>query len=524
MQQTLQTTEMHGAVSGLTPALFIPRLPVDRWQRVGDRVDAWFRCSDLRKVSVPDREVTPLFDEGNLFQVRIEGRSEGTTAVLTAVISVTDIVRRFAVMNSLNEFYYGQPLRPWIDSAGSLAAFSAANPDVFRRQEVTPLGIIHSPDLLVKVFAPDGKDPFSGVTGQPMRTGNYSTLYQRDGQSPVQGPLYCETPIIVDSHTFLGPVQTASYFYRRGTARPRVMQDQTVIALPSSRRVQLATNQLEGELPKEVCVDRDSIGSVPFLRPWRPDFSFLRDLARRRGIYVDAAGIATRRGQPLKGDFHPGELEMFSDTYSIGNSPKTHQDAGKQEFIVLSTSQRFGGVNNIDSQALDGVTLLFSERSVMIRGDIGGDLMVVTPKHIFITGPTNPEGTFDLMLVGGLGVAISTADLEEFLEAKQVDDAYVDAARQWIVRAVMYKPGAGMFRRAGRPLENEPQFSSRGLFRGRSLALTIQGACLEGNLQRWMDASSADEFLITWDARMGRSLPQKPVSVNLFRLRAEVGP
>jgi hypothetical protein len=81
-----------------------------------------------------------------------------------------------------------------------------------------------------------------------------------------------------------------------------------------------------------------------------------------------------------------------------------------------------------------------------------------------------------------------------------------------------------MFRRAGRPLDNEPQFSSRGLFRGRSLALTIQGACLEGNLQRWIDASSAEEFVITWDSRMGRSLPQKPVSVNLFRLRAEVAP
>jgi hypothetical protein len=326
--------------------------------------------------------------------------------------------------------------------------------------------------------------------------------------------------MIVDSHNFWAPFQTASYIYRRNGSKPRISMGSSVFALNSSLRIQHSADSLEGGNPTNVAIDRDSSFYKSFIPEWRPDMGFMRDLAKKRGIYIDEKGVGHSSGSPLELDYHPESVTLFSDSYKRGNSVKFEQDELEADCVTLSSDAKYDGFNNISAKNLHGARIIFSERSIFLRGDIGNDLIIATPGHIYLTGPTNVDSNLNLFLVGEQGVSIHTDDFERTLAQMGSDDAFVEAARHWIVNAVIYKPGAGFY--TSRPLKQDKSaINFRKSFKGKSLKLTLNGACIEGNLQRWMDNSQENGVNVFWKPEAADRLYLRPVSANILRLRSQ---
>lgn len=502
------------------PQAFEAAIQTGRWRRIGGQTEAWFRVTEIRRILIPDRKETPLLDESAQFRIISEGRCGRHLARSTGIILLTDLVRRFGVVNSLNMYYYGTPLQPWIQHAGGLDACMAANVDLFRSDAVSPRGLIFDAHLLSRVYQTAEADSFALPTGTAAVGGSYGRFYFRDGESPCLGPLYCQTPVVVDSHRFFGPVQTAGWFFRRGSAKPVIDDGQMVVALTSSRRIQLATDNLEGEMPAGACIDQDSQPNSSYVAPWRPDFAALRAASRRMGIYIDADGKGYYRGEAMDVDYHPGVHHVFSETYIDATSVKPEQDEDDEGFIVLSTAMRYGERNNLDAAALRGARLVFSERSVFLRGEIGDDIMIVTPRNIYLTGSTNDEGPYNLFLVAGRGIGLSLADLESYVAEKQPSQSFVSAALKWRIRAIMYKPGAGWYGSWSRKPASGNDVRPAGVLGIRSISLNIEGACIEGNLKRWIDHSVPQGGVkVRWNPKLAERLPMQPLTANLLKMR-----
>lgn len=519
MRRLLVSSERSAAPDALTAAFFAEKIENEGWKSFGQRTDSWFRVVSIRKLVSENKPATPLIDESSQFQIISEGRCGRWRYSTAAVIQLYDLVKSFAVYSSLDQFYYGTPIQPWVERAGALEPFVAANPELFETGRITRQGVCHDPLLIHRLFSSAGPDPFAPAAGVMAMSENYGFRYARSGSSPVQGPLYCDSPVIVDNHIFAGPVQTALYFYRRGSSQPRIESGNSAVAMNSSLRIQHAVDSLEGKNPADVLIDRDSHLYASYIPPWRPDLDWLREYSRNSGIYIDASGKGFLAGKPIDVDYHPGEVHLYSDSYRGPASTIHEQDELDVKYIVLATENGFNGFNNISAANLKGARLIFSERSVYIRGDIGTDLVVVTPGQIFITGPTNIDSALNLFLIAGQGTALSTIDLEEVIKTKNPGEEFVNAAREWLIRAVIYKPGAGVYTSESRPQKGNP-VNFRRLFAGQSLKIRIVGACIGGNLQRWIDNTEPDSLQITHDPVAADRLPVRPLSMNMLRLRS----
>lgn len=504
--------------AALTSLFFSENIESASWTTFGQKSTAAFRVISIRKLPDGNKDRTLLLDEDLQYQVIAEGRCRGSNYSTAAVVQFYDLVKTFAVFGSLDEYYYGIPTQPWIERSGGLEEFIDVNPELFASGRLSKFGICYDPVLLHQMYRPGGEDPFNPIRGNLKLSGNYGRIYMRGGESPCQGPLYCESPVVVDSHNFFGPVQTALYFYRRGTSQPRISLGNTAIAMNSSLRIQHAVDSLEGRNPDDILVDRDSDYYRAYIPEWRPDFNALRTIARERGIYIDAEGQGFINNAEIDIDYHPNEAQLYSDSYRGPNSVLLEQDQFKKKYIVLSSDNNFSGYNNISGENLRGAHILFSERSVYLRGDIGTDLVVVTPGHIFITGPTNFDSNMNLLLIAGEGTALSTVDLECYIEENKADSDFVDAAREWLIRATIYKPGAGVYTSTSRPQKGEP-ITFRRLFSGRSLKIHVHGACVGGNLQRWIDNSEENSLRITHNPLAVERLVIRPISINILRRR-----
>jgi hypothetical protein len=519
MRQLLASSERSAVPAAISAAFFADSLVSDNWISFGQKASAFFRITSIRRLSIGNKPETPLLDEELQFQILAEGRCGKHRYSTSAVVQLYDLVKTFAAFSSLDEYYYGTPVQPWVERSGGLEPFVEANAELFDSGRITRLGICHDPVLLHRLFAVGGPGPFAPASGTLPIEQSYGGRYSRAGESPCVGPLYCESPVVVDSHIFAGPVQTALFCYRRGNSQPRILMGNTAVAMNSSLRMQHAVDSLQGRNPSDALVDRDANLYASYIPPWRPDFDFLRQLSKKSGIYIDSDGRGFLNGSPTEVDYHPGEAHLYSDSYRGPNSRMHEQDELDERYVILSTEMNFKGYNNISAANLMGARIVFSERSVYLRGDIGSDLIIVTPGHIFITGPTNIDSSLNLLLLAGEGTALSTVDLEKIIKENNPGSEFVDAAREWLIRAVIYKPGAGVYTTASRPQKGDP-VSFRRLFSGQSLKIRIHGACLGGNLQRWIDNTEPDSLKIMHDPQAADRLPVKPVALNLLRLRS----
>ncbi|HPT44709.1 MAG TPA: hypothetical protein PLM07_02280 [Candidatus Rifleibacterium sp.] len=518
MRVALATSDRTANPEALTAVFFADQLETEDWIAFGQKSQAWFRIISVRKFFNENATGTRLLDENLQFQVLCEGRSGKHRFSTSAVVQLYDLVKTFGVFSSLDEYYYGTPIQSQVESAGSLDNFVAANAKMFADGVINRQGICFDPQLLVNMFSFDTPDPFNQATGTQKLDQSYGRRYFRDQSSPCLGPLYCESPVVVDSHIFFGPVQTSLYFFRRGASQPRIETGNSAVAMNSSLRIQHAVDNLEGKNPADVFVDRDSQAYASLIPPWRPDFDHLRNQAKNRGIYIDSDGKGFLNGNPVDIDYHAGETHLFSDSYRGPNSTRFEQDELDEKFVVLSSEMRYQGFNNLSAASLQGARLVFSERSVYLRGDIGSDLVIVTPSHIFITGPTNIDSSLNLFLIAGEGTALSTVDLENLIKEAKPGAEFIDAAREWLIKAVIYKPGAGVYTAEARPQKGTP-VTFRKLFGGESLKVRINGACIGGNLQRWIDNTEPGSLQIRHFSNAADRLGVRAVSVNVLRMR-----
>lgn len=500
----------------LTSLFFEDRIELDEWKSFGVKTQALFRVTSIRRLSIDDDESTRLIDEGQQYQIITEGICGSHRYTTAAIVQLYDIAKMFGVFQSLDEFYYGSPLLPYVSAYGSFNAFYNANKEIFESGRITPQGKIIDPAMLVKMYEPRGKTEFKTADGKDE---NYGQYYSKIGSSPSKGPIYCSLPVIVDSHEFHAPVQTALYFYRRPDTHPVLKENNSVRNMNSSPRIQQTSGNIEQRNLTKYFPDRDSIKYSSFIPSWRPDFEHLRQQSKEYGIYIDAEGKGYLNGEQLDVDYHPGVVSMYSDSYLTSNSAAYEQDELKDEkYIVLASDLNYNGYNNIDGTNLQGAKLIFSERSVYIRGDIGSDLVIVTPGHIFVTGPTNIDSNLNLFLLAAEGTAVSTVDLENVVAQNNPSPNFVEAAREWIIRAIIYKPGAGIYSTASR-IQKDTPISFRGIFAGKSLKLHIIGSCIGGNLQRWINNTENNSLIIEHDPSSAERLGVTPVTANLLRLR-----
>lgn len=520
IRHLIATTDRVGSPEVLTSHFFSSQIEADRWITFGQRSDAAFRVLGIRKVHPVNNPGAPLLNENYQFQLIVEGRSGVHKYSTSAIIQLYDLVKSFAVFSSLDEYYYGNPIQPWIESSGGLDYFIQANQQLFATGKLSRLGVAQDAEILHKMFRLQGADPFNAIEGGSKLPTNYGSVYFRGGESMCRGPIYCETPVVVDSHVFWGPVQTAWYFYRRGSSQPRINQGNTVVAVNSSKRVQKVIDTLEGKNPSDMLIDRDAAIYSSHIPPWRPEFNYFRQLSRDRGIYIDAQGRGFLNGKPFDTDYHSGETMMYSDSYILPVSTRWEQDELNKEFVVLSTDANYDGYNNISAQNLQGARLVFSERSVFLRGGIGNDLIIVTPGHIFITGPTNVDSNLNLMLVAAQGTALSTADLENFIKENRPTESFIDAAREWHINAVIYKPGSGVYTSA-KVGQGDSPINFRNIFGGKSLRVKISGACVGGNLQRWLDNTERGAMQVEWRPESVDRLMIRPITANVLTLRSQ---
>ncbi|MDD3148242.1 MAG: hypothetical protein PHD82_13150 [Candidatus Riflebacteria bacterium] len=121
-------------------------------------------------------------------------------------------------------------------------------------------------------------------------------------------------------------------------------------------------------------------------------------------------------------------------------------------------------------------------------------------------------------MIAGEGTAISTVDLETHIREAKPGADFINAAREWLIKAVIYKPGAGVYTAESRPQKGTP-INFRRLFAGESLKIRIQGACIGGNLQRWLDNTEPGTLLIQHVPGGCDRLSLRPISLNVLRLR-----
>jgi hypothetical protein len=518
MYELINQNSKFNYLNNFSAEFFVNNLKFDKWINYGQKIDAAFRIIRIREVTGTDKPETMLKNEELRFQVVCEGRSGGNRYSTVALIQLYDLAATFCVFSSLDEYYYGNPIQPWVENSGSLSQFVKANKQVFAAGKIDRFGICHDPHLLYRMFKPGGLDIFNPVPGSKKLAGNYGVIWRKSGESPAEGPIYCSKPVVVDSHKFFGPVQTALYLYRRENSQPGIVRGNSIVALNSSSRVQQAADRLEGKNSPHLLVDQDTPLYRSYIPEWRPDFNFLKKVARDRGIYIDEEGQGFQKGKKIDIDYHMGEEMVYSDSYLTANSDGYVQDQFNNKYIVLSTDTKYEGFNNLSNKNLKGAQIIYSERSVYLRGEIGADLVIVTPGHIFLTGPTNIDSNLRLFLVAGAGTAVSTVDLESFLEKKNTDSAFLDAAREWLINALVYKPGAGVYTSKSRPQKGSP-VSFRNLFGGKSLRVHINGGCISGDLQRWQDNFEPDGLKISWNKRVAEGLLVKPFSLNILRMR-----
>ena len=522
MCESIRTSDRPVEPSVLTAIFFEDRIPIDEWIKLGVKTKSYFRITSIRKLSIEDDENTKLIDEAQQYQIIAEGRCGLHCYSTAAIVQLYDLAKLFGVFQSLDEYYYGNPLVRYVSAFGSFNEFYKANREIFDSGRITSQGKILDPKLLISMYQQDGKSPF--VTPESSKIlDNYGAFFNRGGVSPCNGPIYCGLPVVVDSHEFKAPVQTALYFYHRPGTEPVLKEKDTnyVRMMYSSPRIQHTSGNIEKRNLTKNFVDRDSIKYSSYIPSWRPDINHLKDLSKKRGIYIDSEGKGYQNGNPINVDYHPGVITMHSDSYLTPNSSKYEMDELKNEkYIVLASDVKYEGYNNIDGANLNGAKLIFSERSVYIRGEIGTDLIIVTPGHIFITGPTNIDSKLNLFLVAAQGTAISTVDLEDIIKKNNPTPDFIDAAREWNIRAVIYKPGAGVYSAAS--LDNKDsntRINFLGIVGGKSIKLHIIGSCIGGNLQRWIDNTEFDSLVIDHDPDCAERLAVTPVTANILKLR-----
>jgi hypothetical protein len=522
MCEAIRTSDRPVEPSVLTAIFFEDRIPIDEWISFGVKTKSYFRVTSIRKLSIDDDENTKLIDEGQQYQIIAEGRCGIHCYSTAAIVQLYDLANLFGVFQSLDEYYYGNPLFPYISAYGSFNEFYKANHELFDSGRITNQGKILDPKLLISMYEPNGKSPF--VTPENNKiTDNYGAFFSRNYVSPCNGPIYSSLPVVVDNHEFKAPAQTALYFYHRPGTNPVLKEkdSNSLRMMYSSPRIQHTSGNIEKRNLTKFFVDRDSIKYSSYIPSWRPDINHLRELSKSRGIYIDNEGKGYQNGNPINVDYHPGVVTMHSDSYLTPNSSKYEIDELKDEkYIVLASDVKYDGYNNIDGANLNGAKLIFSERSIYIRGEIGTDLIVVTPGHIFITGPTNIDSRLNLFLVAAQGTAISTVDLEDVIKKNNPTSDFIEAAREWNIRAVIYKPGAGVYSAASlSDSEKNTRVNFLGVVKGRSIKLHIIGSCIGGNLQRWIDNTERDSLVIDHDPSSAQRLMISPVSVNILKLR-----
>ena len=520
MCEAIRTSDRPVAPEVLTSIFFEDNLPFDQWIEYGAKTKAYFRVTSIRKMSIEDDEKTTLIDEGQQYQIITEGSCGSHRYSTAAIVQLYDLAKLFGVFQSLDEYYYGNPLQSYVQAFGSFDNFYKANSKFFENGSITNQGKILDPKLLISMYEPNGSSPFESPADKKIIE-NYGYIYNRGGVSPCNGPIYCSLPIVVDSHVFNAPAQTALYFYRRPGTRPVLKGINSERTMNSSPRIQHTSGIIEERNLTRYFVDRDSIRYSAYIPSWKPDINHLREMSKSRGIYIDNNGKGFQNGNPIEVNYHPGVVTMHSDSYMTPNSSKYEFDELKnEEYVVLGSDVSYQGYNNIDGSNLNGAKLIFSERSIYIRGEIGSDLVVVTPGHIFITGPTNIDSALNLFLVGAQGTAISTVDLEKIITTTNPDLAFIDAAREWNVRAIIYKPGAGVY--SAESLEkndSNTKINFRGIVGGKSIKLHLIGSCIGGNLQRWIDNTEANSLKIDHDSSSSERLPISPVVANVLRIR-----
>jgi len=497
-------------------------LEKEDWKAVGSKTNAAFRIVSVRKVDTNDDKSTPLIDESLRYRILSEGKCRSHRYTTNAIIQLYDLSKTFGVFQSLDEYYYGAPIRPWIEVCGSLEKFINSNKNLFIENKLNRFGLCSDADLLLKIYTPDLLSPFKQSEGEKIISGNFGKYYRKIGSSPSFGPLYSSYPIIIDNHTFNDALQTAFYVYKRPQTQAKINFENRLIAVNSSLRIQKAADRIESKNSTNLIVDYDSEDYKSFIPPWRPNIEYLRELSKSRfGIYIDETGKGHQNGKPIPVDYHPGSGDFFSDSYMGPNSPKVeHDKLIDNKYIVLASDGKFDGYNNLSIANLNGARILFSERSVFIRGEIESDLVIVTPGHIFITGPTNIDSSLNLMLIGEQGTAISAADLQEVIATKRPGKDFIDAAREWLIKAIIYKPGAGVYA-STLPSNSEGEMNFRGIFDGESLKLIIKGSCIGGNLQRWIDNTESDSLRIEHLQNSAARLCLRPLSANVLKIRTE---
>ena len=516
MREAIIKSERPVEPDALTSFFFEDAIPMEKWIQYGVKSKASFRVTSIRKMNIEDDEKTELIDEGNQYQVITEGKCGSHRYSTAAIVQLYDIARLFGVFKSLDEYYYGNPLSQYIQACGSFNEFYKLNSEYFDSGKITRHGKIVEPGLIVKMYEKDGKSPFKTPNGIQE---NYGNKYSRNGISPSKGPLYCEMPVIVDNHEFLSPAQSALYFYHRPGTNPVLREENSVRKMYSSPRIQHTGGGVEKRNFTRFFVDRDAIRYSSFIPSWNPDIDHLRKMCKAHGIYIDGDGKGYLNGSQTDVDYHPGVSTTYSDSYLTYNSSDYEQDELKDEkYVVLSSDNKYQGYNNLSNFNLQGARMVFSERSVFIRGDIGSDLIIVTPGHIFITGPTNVDSSLNLFLIAGEGTAVSTVDLEQVVKKNGSDLEFIEAVREWQIRAVIYKPGAGVYTGESRIQKDSP-INFRGIVGGKGLKRHIIGSCIGGNLQRWMDNCEKDSLIVEHDKTAIERMPVSPVTVNLLRMR-----
>ena len=522
MCEAIRTSDRPVEPSVLTSIFFEDRIPIDEWVNFGVKTKSYFRVTSIRKLSIDDDENTRLIDEAQQYQIIGEGRCGLYCYTTAAIVQLYDLAKLFGVFQSLDEYYYGNPIAHYAAAYGSFNEFYKANRELFDSGRITTQGKILDPKLLISMYEPGGKPPFVTPADNQIKE-NYGTFFNRGGVSPCNGPIYCGLPVIVDSHEFKAPAQTALYFYHRPGTEPVLKERDTnsLRKMYSSPRIQHISGNIENRNLTKFFVDRDSVKYSSYIPSWRPDINHLRELCKKRGIYINSEGKGFLNGNPIEVDYHPGVVTMHSDSYLTPNSSKFEMDELKDEkYIVLASDVKYDGYNNIDGANLNGAKLIFSERSIYLRGEIGSDLIIVTPGHIFITGPTNIDSRLNLFLVAAQGTAISTVDLEDVIKKNNPTPEFIDAVREWNIRAIIYKPGAGVYSAASLDSKDaNTKINFLGIVGGKSLKLHIIGSCIGGDLQRWIDNTEYNSLVIDHDSSCADRLTVSPVSVNILKLR-----
>lgn len=490
------------------------------WKNCGFKNSSKFKIANIRKLPLVDDIKTPFLDEGQLYAIECIGVCGEFKYQSSGILSFINLFKHYAVVNSLNEYYYGKPLQKWITIHGNLDNFISANKEIFEKGYFSINGLCHSPEWLYKLYGLGLPDPFAPSIDGKYLSANYSPLFSIGTKSICLGPLYCRTPIIVDKHEFEGPVKTSSYLFVRDQNKAFIKNSNTNIKLYSSYRIQEVQKKIEGENILEWLSDRDSVGTGKIRHYWRPNFNTLRIYAKEHGIYISEDGIGYVKGKKVETNYFPQKVKIISEVYTTPLGIMPEQDVEEGTVITLASSRKFQNYNNMSRENLHNSNLVFSENSIFIRGDIENDVIIVTPKKIFITGSINKYSKSRVFLIAGLGVAISTHDLENVIQSNKEDQAFISSALKWQINAYIYKVGGGVYSSNFENFQKKYEYDGKKVL-DYQLNIAINGATIEGNINRWIKALGEKNIIITWNANDLEKLIYLPVSVNLIQLKTD---